>query len=114
MSEPNPCPKCGANWRHVELLKAANSGGGYHCMCHKCGHRWDDPHVSHGQHSISDLIAQRDAALADRQRLLDTIGDPGNLNTLAAAFDLPYLARIAAAVSALTDPQDTQDERGEP
>ena len=45
--------------------------------------------------------AQADVSAAARLRaVLDTIGDPDNLRTLAAAFDLPVLARIADAAAA--------------
>lgn len=60
MSEQTPegCPKCGAEWRSVELVGNARSGGGYLCHCHVCGHKWDDPNASHG--------AREDARRADK------------------------------------------------
>lgn len=35
--------------------------------------------------------------------LLDAIGDPDNLRTLGAAFDLPYLPRIASVLNGRGD-----------
>lgn len=44
----NPCPECGAHWRRTELIGEAIEGGGYHVVCHGCGHQWDDVDASHG------------------------------------------------------------------
>lgn len=29
------------------MVSAAHRGGGYHLLCHACGHEWDDRHASH-------------------------------------------------------------------
>jgi len=42
------CPNCSAGWIATELTGEAHHGGGYHILCHVCGHEWDDPTASHG------------------------------------------------------------------
>lgn len=78
---------------------------------------WADDALARRDARITELIAERDAALAEVERLrhrdaaltrlLDAVGDADNLRLLADTFDLPYLRRIAAAVEDI----DREDER---
>lgn len=59
MTEPSPCPECGADWRKTELTGNARRGAGYHVLCHTCDYHWDDPDASYIQREITRRAHQR-------------------------------------------------------